>query len=118
LAGTPFFPQREASAPFFDGPSPLLKEKLVPAKFTKRSSRKISQNGAPAKSYSTKNTEPNINRQVPVTYQYRPNCQYTDGVSTTLVKSYEFVPVKNYRSALAYCKTELKSLIFDFDKYF
>ncbi len=39
------------------------------------SSRKISQNGAPAKSYSTKNTKPNSNRQVPVTYQYQPNCQ-------------------------------------------
>jgi hypothetical protein len=34
--------------------APLLREKLVPAKFTKRSSRKISQNGAPAKPYSTK----------------------------------------------------------------
>ncbi len=44
-----FPPQREASAPFFG-------EKKVTAKFTKRSPRKISQNGAPAKSYSTQNT--------------------------------------------------------------
>jgi hypothetical protein len=28
--------------------APLLREELVPAKFTKRSSHKISQNGSPA----------------------------------------------------------------------
>jgi hypothetical protein len=60
---------RAASVCFFSPPKkpkmfagwlcPLLREKSVPAKFTKRSSRKISQNEAPAKSYSTKNTEPN-----------------------------------------------------------
>ncbi len=43
LAGTPFFPQREASAPFLMDQAPLLREKKVPAKFTKWSSRKISQ---------------------------------------------------------------------------
>jgi hypothetical protein len=54
LAGTPFFPHREASAPFLMDQAPLLREKLVPAKFTKRSSHKVLQNEAPAKSYSTK----------------------------------------------------------------
>ncbi len=56
----PFFPR---FCPLFDGPSPPFEG----------SSRKISQNGAPAKCYSTKNTVhtiPNINRQVPVTYRY------------------------------------------------
>jgi hypothetical protein len=64
FGGNPFFPR---FCPLFDGPSPPLEG----------SSRKISQKGAPAKSYSTKNTVhtiPNINQQVPVTYQYRPNC--------------------------------------------
>ncbi len=42
-AGNPFFPR---FCPLFDGPSPPFEG----------NSRKISQNGAPAKSYSTKNT--------------------------------------------------------------
>jgi hypothetical protein len=65
FGGNPFF---ACFCPLFDGPSPPFEE----------SSRKISQNGAPAKSYSTKNTVhtmPNTNQQVPVTYQYQPNCQ-------------------------------------------
>jgi hypothetical protein len=66
FGGNPFFPR---FCPLFDGPS---------SPFEGGSSRKISQNGAPAKSYSTKNTVhtiPNTNRQVPVTYRYQPNCQ-------------------------------------------
>jgi hypothetical protein len=50
FGGNPFFAR---FCPLFDGPSPPFEE----------SSRKISQNGAPAKSYSTKNivhTIPNI----------------------------------------------------------
>jgi hypothetical protein len=43
LGGNPFFP---CFCPHFDGPSPPFEG----------SSHKISQNGAPAKSYSTKNT--------------------------------------------------------------
>jgi hypothetical protein len=43
FGGNPFFPR---FCPLFDGPSPPLEG----------SSRKISQKGAPAKSYSTKNT--------------------------------------------------------------
>jgi hypothetical protein len=43
FGGNPFFP---CFCPLFDGPSPPFEG----------SSRKISQNGAPAKSYSTKNT--------------------------------------------------------------
>ncbi len=50
LAGTPFFLQREASAPFLMDQAPLLREKYVPAKFTKRSSCIVSQNEVPAKS--------------------------------------------------------------------
>jgi hypothetical protein len=58
FGGNPFFPR---FCPLFDGPSPPFEG----------SSRKISQIGALAKSYSTKNTVHtilNTNRQVPVTY--------------------------------------------------
>jgi hypothetical protein len=54
--------------PLFDGPSSPFK----------RSSRKISQNGAPAKSNRTKNsvlTIPNTNRQVCTIPRYQQNCQ-------------------------------------------
>ncbi len=59
LAGTPFFPQREASAPFLMDQAPLLTEKRsrqiykkeFPQNFTKWSSRQILQ---------YKNSEPNI----------------------------------------------------------
>ncbi len=50
LAGTPFFPSKGGFCSLF-----LVKKKFPP-KFTKRSPRKISQNRAPAKSYSTQNT--------------------------------------------------------------
>jgi hypothetical protein len=51
FGGNPFFPLKGWLLPPFFG------EKKVPAKFTKRSPNKISQKGAPAKSYSTQNTD-------------------------------------------------------------
>ncbi len=51
FGGNPFFPLKGRLLPPFFG------EKKVPTKFTKRSPRKISQNAAPAKSYSTQNTD-------------------------------------------------------------
>jgi hypothetical protein len=70
LAGTPFFPQREASAPFFDGSSPPYERKI--------SSRQIyKMEFLPnfTKLYAVLPTK-YTDRLVPVTYRYRPNCQY------------------------------------------
>jgi hypothetical protein len=76
LTGTPFFPQREASAPFlmdqchpFEGKNkfPPNLQKGVPTEFHKM---KLPPNLTVQK-YQTKYT----NQQMPVTYQYQPNCQ-------------------------------------------
>jgi hypothetical protein len=50
----PLFPSKGGFCPLFDGPSPPFERKISLRQIYKRSSRKISQNGAPAKSYSTK----------------------------------------------------------------
>jgi hypothetical protein len=65
FGGNPFFPR---FCPLFDGPSPPLRG--VPTKFHKMGSHQILQ----YKKYRTYHTE-YTNWQVPVTYQYRPNCQ-------------------------------------------
>ncbi len=75
FGGNPFFPSKGDFCPLFDGPSPPFEgqvrspqiyEKELPQNFTKWSSCQILQ---------YKITEPNIDRQVPATYQYQPNCQ-------------------------------------------
>jgi hypothetical protein len=68
FGGNPFFPSKRGFCPLFDGPSPPFEGKIsshqiykkeFPQNFTKWSSSQILQ---------YKNTEPNIDRQVQITY--------------------------------------------------